>query len=285
MQDNRNFRCGLGNDSQGTICIDTKRVLDCCRDRDCFENARVYLTPFGEETIAAASNVRTKAATIVCAYVGVEPVPFNTGFYKVTVRYYIRVDLEACVYMSRSQCFSGIAIIEKDVILFGGEGSVVSYYSNPDSSYCCTCGNTDNTQTNDPIAVVETVQPVVLNTRVADCTPQPCCTSCCCESAEIPESVCGCIDGQLVTNSQEGTPRLFVSFGVFSVIRIERSAQILVEATDYSVPDKECAQATSNDDPCSLFNSMPFPVNQFKTLMSPLHDSARGQGNCGCSSK
>ncbi len=281
MQDNRNIRNGLGCDAQGTVCIDTKRVLDCCRDRDCFQDVRVFLTSFGEEIISTASSVRTKAATLIWAYVGVEPVPFNNGFYKVTVRYYIKVDLEACVCIGRSQSFSGIAVLEKDVILFGGEGNVVSYYSNEDNNYC-NIGNVDTTTTNAPVAVVETVAPIVLNTKVVECCA-PCC--CSCECSEIPSCISGCIDGQIVTTPGANTPKLVLSFGIFSVIRIERPAQILVQATDYSVPDKECLPATSSDDPCALFGAMPFPVGEFKTVMTPPAENANGSRGCGCNNK
>lgn len=283
MQDNKNSRCGLGADTQGTVCIDTKRVLDCCRDRDCFEDARVYLTAYGEEILANATNVRTRCAKLIWAFVGVDQVPFNRGFYQVTVRYYIKVEFEACVCMGKSQCFSGIAVLEKDVILYGGEGSVVSYSSSPANNFCCI-GDTNNMGTNDPIAVVETVEPIVLGTKVVECGCgcNSCCNECCCE---IPESVCGCIDGELIINSNNDSPRLLVSFGIFSVIRIEREAQILVQATDYSVPDKECTAATNDDNPCALFNTMPFPVCQFKTTMAPAVEMHQNNGGCGCGNR
>lgn len=279
MQDNKNFKCNTGNGSPGTICIDTKRVLDCCRDRDCFEDVRVYLTSFGEEIVANATNIRTKCAKLLWAFVGVDSVPFNRGFYQVTVRYYIKLDFEACMGIGKSQMFSGIAVVEKDVILYGGEGRVVSYTSNPECSYCdmCNCGTST---VNDPIAVVETVEPIVLGTKIMDCS---CNCPCSCECCEIPEKICGCIDGEIIVNQNNDTPHLYVSIGIFSVIRIEREAQILVQATDYSVPDKECVSASNDNDPCSLFNSMPFPVNQFKTTMVPCVDIIEQRnGNCGC---
>lgn len=279
MQDNRNIPLGLGCDNQGMVCIDTKRVLDCCRDRDCFEDARVYLTSFGEEVISNATNVRTRCAKLIWAYVGVDQVPFNRGFYQVTVRYYIKVECEACLGIGRSQSFSGIAVLEKDVILYGGEGRVVSYSSSPENNYC-NIGDINTVATNDPIAVVETVEPIVLGTKIVD---KCCCNDCC----EIPESICGCIDGELITNSSSDHPTLYISFGIFSVIRIEREAQLLVQATDYCVPDKECTAATNDDNPCSLFNTMPFPVSQFKTTMSPATDNIQQQknGGCGCNNR
>ena len=53
MADNR-CSCSQGSASNGareTVYIDTMRVLDSCRDRDCYENVRVYLTPGGQELI------------------------------------------------------------------------------------------------------------------------------------------------------------------------------------------------------------------------------------------
>ncbi len=279
MQENRNGALGsCSADGRGTVCIDTKRVLDCCRDRDCFENARVYLTALGEETIANANSVKTRSAKILWAYVGVDAVPFNRGFYQICVRYYIKVDFEACLGINKSQTFSGIAVLSKDVILYGGEGSVVSYSSSPENTYC-NIGNLDTVSNNDPAAIVETIEPVVLGTKVIE----PSCGCPCCDCpCEIPEGVCCTIDGTLVT-ANTAMPKLYVSFGIFSVIRLEREAQLLIQATDYSVPEKECTAATNDDNPCSLFSTMPFPTCEFKTAVAPDFTlTERRGGGCGC---
>lgn len=283
MQDNRNATfCGTGNQAlgNGTVCIDTKRVLDSCRDRDCYEDTRVYLTCTGEEILANSSNVRTRSAKLLWAYVGVDEVPFNRGFYQVKIRYYIEVEFEACVAVGRSQCFKGLAALEKEVILYGGEGRAVTFTSSPTNTYCGGC-NMNNVGTNDPVAVVETVEPIVLGTKVLDCScPCPCG---CAEYAEIPDGVRNCIGEELVLNTNG--PKILVSFGIFSVIRIERPAQLLVHATDYSVPDKECTDATNNDNPCSLFRTIAFPIAQFRgTDTTPDINCGKGNGggSCGC---
>lgn len=278
MQDNRNSTLNLGSDSHGTVCIDTKRVLDCCRDRDCFENSRVYLTALGEEALTNATNVRTRSATLLWAFVGVEEVPFNRGFYQITVRYYIKVECEACLGIGKSQIFTGIAALEKNVILYGGEGRVVSYSSSPENNYC-NIGDVDTMGTNDPVAVVETVDPIVLGTKVLDCSCCNSCNECCCE---IPTAVSGSIDGEIIINSSNNVPRLYISFGIFSVIRIEREAQMLIQATDYSVPDKECNIASNEDDPCALFSTMPFPIGQFKTSNTQPPAPPQRNSGCGC---
>ena len=277
MQDNRNTQPSLCGDGRGMLCIDTKRILDACRDRDCFEDVRVYLTSLGEEILAQATNIRTKSAKILWAYVGVNDVPFNDGFYQVTVRYYIELTFEACLAIGRTQCFSGLAIVEKDVVLFGGEGNITSYSSSPTSGYC-DVGSTTTVSTNLPTAVVDTVEPVVLSTKVQDCG----CCSCpnVCECVEIPDCVKCCCSGNYL-NSDSGL-HILVSLGLFSIIRIERPAQILIQGSDYCIPDKECLQATNNDNPCELFRSIAFPTSRFRGNTVPQTEIG-ARGGCGCS--
>ena len=278
MQDNRNTAFGSCNDNRGMVCIDTKRVLDCCRDRDCFEDSRVYLTTFGEEVLAAATNIRAKSARILWTYVGVDEVPFNCGFYRITIKYYISVEFEACLGIGKSQSFFGLTTLEKDVILFGGEGDITSYSSDTNAGYC-SFGDAKTVSTNAPVAVVEVVDPIVLGYKVKDCT-------CVCgnECIELPDCVRNCFEGDLVNTNT--TQRLYVSIGLFSVVRIERPAQLLVQATDYSVPDKECFASDANDNPCDLFRTMSFPVSRFRGTSVPVDNQTIGGGSgCGCNKK
>ncbi len=276
MSENRNTSSVFDRDSRGTVCIDTYKVFDACRDRDCFENARVYLTTANEELLAGATTFRARSAKILSAFVGVNEVPFNCGFFQVTVRYYVLVEIEACLGLGRSQTVKGLSVLEKDVILFGGEGTVTTFSSNPENSFC-TIGNTDNRGTTDPVAIVETVEPMVLGTKIVECPP-PCPTNDC---IDLPACVKDCFDGDL--NSGSGTtPRLYITYGVFSVIRIVRPAQMLVQATDYSVPDKECIPASNDENPCSVFNNMPFPTARFRSAMCG-NEPRRNTGGKGCS--
>lgn len=277
MQDNRNTSCNQDRGCSGTVCIDTQRVLDCCRDRDCFEDTRVYLSACGEALLQNSTNLRTRGASILCANVSVEEVPFNQGFYQVVVRYYIEVEFEVCV-QGRSQCLKGLAVVEKDVILYGGEGRAISFSSESGTSFCSGCC-VKNATTNDPIAIAETVEPIVLGTKVSDCNCP--CTCTCNEYVDIPESVSDLFGECIVTGNSN--PTILVSFGIFSVIRMVRPAQLLVQATDYSVPDKECSPASNNDNPCALFRTMAFPVSQFKGTDCGINvtDTHKG-GGCGC---
>jgi hypothetical protein len=280
MADNR-CSCGQGSGSSGsfssnvgrdTICIDTFRVLDACRDKDCYEDVRVYLSSCGQEILDRTTNVRVKCANIVCAYIGVDEVPFNKGFYQVTIRFYVKVVAEACIGNGRGQEIEGISIIEKKVVLFGSEGNVNIYRSSDNIGFCSDCSSA-NSSTNTPVAVVEAVEPIVLSSRIADCSDS--CGYCCCSCCEIPESVCNTCSSVPI-DSNEGN-RLYVSLGIFSVVRIERPAQYLINAADYCVPDKECV-TNESDDPCSIFRRMAFPTNEFCPRS---YEGNNHTGNCG----
>ena len=76
MSDNR-FGClGTGN-TRDTVCIEANRVLDSCRDRDCYENVQVFLTNFGNEIIERSGNIRVKDSCIAWTNISVEPIAFN----------------------------------------------------------------------------------------------------------------------------------------------------------------------------------------------------------------
>ena len=166
-----------------TVCIDTYRVLDSCRDKDCFENVRVFLTSFGQEIIERTSNIRTKLAKVIWSYIDIETVPFNRGFYQLNIRIYVKLIFEACICPGNVQEFEGIAVIEKKVILFGSEGNVSVFKSDPGcSGFCGRPGNfpgNGSNSSNLPIAVIETVDPIVLNAKILD-------PRCACECLNIP---------------------------------------------------------------------------------------------------
>lgn len=239
-----------------SVCIDCRRVLDSCRDKDCFEDVRVFLTEYGQEVVEKAGSIRVKSAKVVWTALHVEPVQFNRGFFQIYVRFYVKVVCEVCVCPGKSQDIEGIAVCEKKVILYGSEGSVSIYRSDPINASFCQPYD-EHYSNNLPIAVCEVVDPVSLGVKLM-CDPKPCC--CCC-AADIPERICGCVNGSL-SDTYDDSKKLYVTLGFFSVIRIERPGQYLINAVEYSVPDKECVEAEEND-PCALFRRMSFPVNEF----------------------
>ena len=280
MAENR-FPCGTSG-GRDTVCIDTNRVLDSCRDRDCYENVRVYLSDFGNEVLEHTSAIRAKSAKIVSSNINIEPIQFNCGFYAVTIRFYVKVCIEACIGCGRSQELDGIAVLEKRVILYGGESNVNVYKSNSCGHFCdCpepTCG-----EKNTPTAIVEVVDPVLLGTKIME-TPTECncCCTCCCEN-DLPQAVVTSFDSPLHFDDEGCGRFLTVSIGIFSIVRIVRPAQYLIQATEYCIPEKEC-KTVEEDDPCCVFRTMPFPVNEFCAQSTPQGCAPERSGRCGCGS-
>ena len=185
MADTR-YSCGGGRDM---ICIDTYRVLDSCRDKDCFEDVRVYLGACGNEILGRASNIRAKSAKVLWSCIDIDSVPFNRGFYQLLIRIYVKIVGEACLGPGNIQEFDGVAAVEKKVILFGGEGNVSVFESELEGLGCCGGGQTAGANTL-PVAVFEVVDPIVLDSKILNCS-QPC--QCCCSCDEIPERVCASV--------------------------------------------------------------------------------------------
>ncbi len=278
MAENR-CSCGQGSASassaKANVCIDTMRVLDSCRDRDCYEDVRAYLTPVGQGIITSTSTVRTTEARILGTSIGVDALPFNRGFYQVTVRFYIRLKSEACVQAGITREFTALAVVEKSVVLYGGEGSTSVFRSTSGEGFCKVNLALDSCE-HAPTSVVEVVSPVVLSSRVGCRESRSCCVSasqCGCSScgegnATIPDEILAFFPDGLEPLGEDGTPGLYVSLGIFSVIRLERAAQYTVSATPASVPDKECHPACRDEDPCCLFRAMEFPVTEFGVDMN-----------------
>ena len=278
MPENK-FPCGLaGQAGRDLVCIETNRILDSCRDRDCFENVRVLLTDFGYEILERTSSVRVRNSELVSANICIDSVRFNRGFYSVNIKFFVKLCFEACIG-GHSQEFEGVAVLEKNVVLFGGDSHVSTFRSTPNMAcdYCaepvpCTCTK------NNPVAVVDVVEPIILGVRVVE--NKSACCSCCCCACDVPQTVSSCING-ILNDGDEGGKYLAVSIGLFSVVRIVRSGQYLVSATEYSVPDKECV-SPQNEDPCGVFHSMPFPTSEFSAEGKPHHVPHTGGKGCNC---
>ncbi|MBQ8207175.1 MAG: hypothetical protein IJZ89_00370 [Clostridia bacterium] len=270
-----NKSCSLGG--RDLVCIEAAHVLDSCRDRDCFEDVGVYLTDFGQEIIEHTGNVRVKCAEISEACITVDPVQFNRGFFSVNVRLFVNVRFEACVG-GRNQEFDGVTALEKKVILYGGECGVNTFRSGTCDNICESSPGTHDSGI--PTATVEVASPVVLDAHIAEVKDYNCNCCCCCCIDEIPDSAYRNIGAPL---SRSGSDRILViSLGVFSVVRITRPAQYLVNATEYSVPDKEC-NCGEDKDPCCLFRTMEFPTEEFScgSGVNGLYNGSRDR-NCGC---
>lgn len=238
------------------VCIHTKKIFDSCRDKDCVEDLRFYPTQQSQAILERALSVRAGKAELLHVYIDVEPVGFNRGFFTVDVRYFYRVTADAFVGAVRPVEICGLCVFDKRVILFGSEGSAkifssVSNYDGVDEKSITKC--------NLPTAVVEAVDPIVLNAKLVDvCECRPCEVG---ELTDVPPGICACFGCDLCFGG-EGK-RLYVTLGQFSIIRLERDTQLLMPAYDYCMPDKECGCGCGEEDPCEIFRKVNFPVDEF----------------------
>lgn len=259
------------------VCIHTRKVYDSCRDKECLQDLRVYLTGTSQALLDGAINVKPQSAQLLWTYIDVEPISYNRGFYTVDVKYFYRVTCDVFSGVGRPRPIYGLATYDKRTVLFGSEGSARIF----SSAYAPASQDIQNLErTNLPVAVVEVVDPVALGCKMTDAvsvTQSEVLT-------DIPADICSCFDEDLVIGG-EGR-RLFVTLGQFSIIKLERDIQLLMPAYDFCMPQKECAG--NPDDPCALFQNFRFPVDEFfPPKASDFVQTTTGQtaqsGGCGCS--
>jgi hypothetical protein len=195
---------------------------------------------------------------------------------------------DAALEEKMEQEIDGIAVLEKRAVLYGGEGSVKIFTSSSETGLCDF--SPAEAASNLPVGVVEVVDPIALSVKICERNHQ--CGCCFCRCDEIPEAVSSSLIGPLV--DPDCGNRLYVSLGIFSVIRLKRPAQLLVSGTDYCVPDKESVTA-EQDDPCSLFRTMAFPTGEFagtncsqnsngngRAVLTTANGVGASNGRCGC---
>lgn len=242
-------------------CVDCDKIYDSVRDKDCLEDLKVFLTECGQDIVDRATNIRCKCVEVLWTHITVDAVPFNRGYYSVYVRFYFKILFEACVPGGKSQEFCGLAVYDKKCVLFGSEGNVSIFTSEAyKNDFCCNIADmTGDYKTNMPKVVVEVAPPICLNVKLVEKQYKYGC--CCCTCDQIPENICHCFNGCMT--DEFGVKALYVSLGLFTVIRIERPVSLVLSASDFCVPEKESALSSDTSDPCELFKKMNFPVNDF----------------------
>ena len=262
---------------KNSVCIHTDKVYDSCKDKDCIEDARVYFSCADQELIERAISIKPKCAEVIWAFPDVESIPFNCGYYTVDTTFYFKITLELCTGHGRAICVDGLAVFSKKVVLFGSEGSAKIFTSLYDPNAGCKSEALWQ-KTNLPKAVVEVVDPLILavNTReLCDCDCDCKCAHF--DLASVPDSVCNVFDDALTERAERR--EVYVSIGLFSIVRLERPVQLLVPAYDFCVPQKECTTSCDNS-PCELFEKIGFPFDEFFPPEKECCEERTGHGRC-----
>ena len=258
-----------------SVCIHTRKIFDSCRDKDCIEDLRFYPTTAAQEILGGCQMIRGGTAELLFVYTDVEPVTFNRGFYSIDMRFFYRVTLQVASGTPRCAEAEGLCVFDKRCILFGSEGSAKIFSSETVMDEMDIPGRV---YTNLPTAVVEAVDPIVLDTRMSECCSNGC-ESC---LAELPGYITRCFSQPLVLNDC-GSRRYYVTLGQFTLVRLERDTQLLIPVYDYCIPQTECC-ADDQQDPCGLFRSVAFPVGEFfppNTVEMP-KDYVSTRNYCAC---
>lgn len=253
------------------MSIHTRKITDSCRDKDCIEDLPVYLTTSSQALLDSSAGTRVRCAELISTYIDVEPVAFDRNHYCIDVTFYYRVIADTVVGASRPATLCGLAVFSKRAVLCGEDSCAHIYRS--DTRMYAPDGIT-RSYANRPTAVVEVLDPMVLGSRVREL-----CECGCKDSAAIhaPESVKAMFDEELCLNPENR--KLFVTLGQFSIIRLERDAQLIVPVMDYSIPTKECCDNPGcAEDPCEMFSRIPFPAAQF----TPKGCDRKQDGNTCC---
>ena len=248
------LRCNPG-DLRQAMSIHTRKITDSCRDKDCIGDLRVYLTTGSQSLLDSAANARVRSAELLYTYIDIEPVAFDKKHYCIDITFYYRILADAVVGVSRPATLYGLAVFSKRAVLCGEESQAHIYRSDT------RIGEADGLsrlQANLPVAVVEVLDPMVLCSRVKDV----CECACADNSLQIPANIRALFDEELVLSGDRR--RLFVTLGQFSIVRLERDAQLVVPVLEYSIPVKECCENPGGaEDPCEMFSRIPFPAAQF----------------------
>ncbi len=262
------LRCSA-DDLREAMCIHTKKITDSCRDKDCIEDLRVYLTTCSQNLLDSAAGARVRCADLLYAYIDVEPVAFDRNHYCIDVTFYYRILADAIVGAVRPAALTGLAVFSKRVVLCGEDSRAHIYTS------ATRIGEVDGitlATANRPTAVVEVLDPMVLSSKIKDVCDCPCQEA---TSVQIPGCVRELYDEDLVLSGDKR--RLFVTLGQFSIVRLERDAQMVVPVLDQGIPSRECCDAAGcAEDPCEMFSRIPFPAKQFSPTGCDKQTQAEG---------
>jgi len=265
------------NKIKEAVCIQVEKIYDSCKEKDCIEDARVlFKDPDKVQWIINhAINVKARNAEVVRVFSDVESVPFKRGFFTVDVKFFIKILLEFFVPKSRGGIkiipVPGLVLFDKKVILFGSEGNVKIFRTHFEDHAMDKPSDSALEQDNLPISKVEVADPIALNAKICELV-EKCCNDNCCDK-HVPRSIAETLEDVEINESEfedvSDEERhiidrkvVLVTIGLFSIIKLARFVQLLIPAFDFCVPNKKCI-ASTNEDPCELFETIEFPIDEF----------------------
>lgn len=284
--------CGCGDPTGGTgnvgtsgnrvkdECVISLKVYDFCRQQDCLDSdiigpARAakdsnicgthydegeIIKPPSDAAAVTVEKLRVKKVIVVSK----EPNPFRNGYWDIDLKYVFSYRLifrgvngqEICTAWAKS-------VFNKKITLFGSIASdiVIS------TDLFCTDGNSADLDA-DPFVFVES-KALALDAKLF----YP--SACCCDD-----------------NVNDAT-EVQVTIGLFTIIKLFRLVQLIVESKGFCIP-KKCEDISAMN-PCDFFESLEFPLDIFappqkaeflagisNNIPSEVSPSSNGNNGCGC---
>ena len=145
------LRCDA-DEMQQAMSIHTRKITDSCRDKDCIEDLRVYLTQSSQEVLDSAAGARVRNAELLYSYIDVEPVAFDRNHYCVDVTFYYQIQADAITGAVHPTALYGLAVFTKRAILCGEDSRAHIFRSD---THLGGVDGITRMRSNRPIAVVE----------------------------------------------------------------------------------------------------------------------------------
>ena len=106
-------------DLRCALAIHTQKITDSCRDKDCIEDLRVYLTRESQSVLDTAAAAKVRSAELVYTAIDVSPVAFHRNHYAIDLTFYYKVIADAAVGPCRPAAVCGLALFSKRAVLCG----------------------------------------------------------------------------------------------------------------------------------------------------------------------
>ena len=106
-------------DLRQAMSIHTRKITDSCRDKDCIEDLRVYLTAPSQTVLENAGGAKVRSAELLYTQIEVEPVAFDGRHYCIDITFYYRILADTVTGSCRCTPISGLAVFSKRAVLCG----------------------------------------------------------------------------------------------------------------------------------------------------------------------
>jgi hypothetical protein len=101
------------------MSIHTRKITDSCRDKDCIEDLRVYLTAGSQALLEKSTGAKVRCAELLYTYVDVDQVAFDRNHYCIDATFYYRIIADAVIGCSRPAVANTLRLLTLEPTVVG----------------------------------------------------------------------------------------------------------------------------------------------------------------------